>query len=127
MEYLTLDNTLSSPPNDGFLANTKGWHNFYLTNGGDAQIGTYLPQLLVEAGFTLETQTAVGGFAPVGHRWWNWWREAHEDFAPIFVEQGLMTQAEYLEANAFFKEQENNKNGFIYSPIIMQIVARKPE
>lgn len=125
MEYLTLGNVLSSPPNNGFLANTKGWHNFYLTNGGDANIGTYLPQLLMDAGFIIEHQTCVGGFAPVGHRWWQWWREAHEDFAPIFVEQGLMTQAEYLEANAFFKEQAHNKNGFIYSPIIMQIVARK--
>ena len=125
MEYLTLGNTLSSPPNDGFLANTKGWHNFYLTNGGDAQIGTYLPSLLEEVGFTIEHQTCVGGFAPVGHRWWDWWREAHEDFAPVFVEQGLMTQAEYVAANAFFKEQESNKTGFIYSPIILQIVARK--
>ena len=54
------------PPNDGFLANTKAWHNFYLTNSGDANIGTYLPKLLMEAGFTIEHQTCVGGFAPVG-------------------------------------------------------------
>ncbi len=125
MEYLTLGNTLSSPPNDGFLANTKGWHNFYLTNGGDAQIGTYLSKLLIEAGFSIEHQTCVGGFAPVGHRWWHWWREAHEDFAPVFVEQELMTQAEYIAANTFFKEQESNEKGFIYSPIILQVVARK--
>ncbi|MFK7980386.1 MAG: class I SAM-dependent methyltransferase [Saprospiraceae bacterium] len=125
MEYLTLGNTLSSPPNDGFLANTRAWHNFYLTNGGDAQIGTYLPDLLEEVGFTVAHQTCVGGFTPVGHRLWHWWREAHEDFAPVFVEQGLMTQAEYLTANTFFKEQESNKTGFIYSPIILQIVARK--
>jgi SAM-dependent methyltransferase len=125
MEYLTLGNTLSSPPNDGFLANTRGWHNFYLTNGGDAQIGTYLPQLLVDAGFQITYQTCVGGFASVGHRWWHWWRAAHEDFAPVFVEQNLMTPSEYLEANAFFKEQENNKNGFIYTPIILQVVAKK--
>lgn len=125
MEYLTLGNTLSSPPNDGFLANTRGWHNFYLTNGGDAQIGTYLPQILQEVGFIIEHQICVGGFAPVGHRWWHWWRAAHEDFAPIFVEQNLMTQAEYEEANAFFKAQEMNKDGFIYSPIILQVVAKK--
>ncbi len=125
MEYLTLGNTLSSPPNDGFIANTNAWHNFYLKHGGDAQIGTYLPKLLQEAGFTLVHQTCVGGFAPVGHRWWHWWREAHEDFAPIFVEQDLMTQAAYLEANTFFKAQASNEKGFIYSPIILQVVARK--
>ena len=125
MEYLTLGNTLSAPPNDGFLANTRAWHNFYLTNGGDAQIGTYLPQLLLDTGFTLEHQTCVGGFAPVGHRWWQWWREAHVDFAPVFVEQNLMTTAEKEAATAFFDTQADNANGFIYSPIILQIVARK--
>jgi len=125
MEYLTLGNVLSSPPNDGFLANTKGWHNFYLTNGGDANIGTYLPSLLQEVGFTLEHQTCVGGFAPVGHRWWHWWRDAHKNFAPVFVEQNLMTEEERLEASAFFKAQETNEKGFIYSPIILQVVARK--
>lgn len=125
MEYLTLGNVLSSPPNEGFLANTKGWHNFYLTNGGDAQVGTYLPKLLQEVGFTLEHQTCVGGFAPVGHRWWHWWRDAHENFAPVFVEQNLMTEEERLEASTFFKAQETNEKGFIYSPIILQVVARK--
>ena len=125
MEYLTLGNVLSSPPNKDFLANTKAWHNFYLTNGGDANIGTYLPQLLMEVGFTIEHQISVGGFAPVGHRWWQWWREAHEDFAPIFVEQNLMTAAEHQGATAFFNAQETMDNSFIYSPIIMQIVARK--
>jgi len=125
MEYLTLGNTLSSPPNDGFLANTRAWHNFYLTNGGDAQIGTYLPQLLKEVGFTLEHQSCVGGLAPVGHRWWHWWRAAHTDFSPVFVAQDLMTVAEKEAATSFFKAQENNKDGFIYSPIILQIVARK--
>jgi len=125
MEYLTLGNVLSAPPNKGFLANTRAWHNFYLTNSGDANIGTYLPQLLMNAGFTIEHQTCVGGFAPVGHRWWNWWRDAHENFAPVFVEQNLMTPAELTEATAFFKAQETNEKGFIYSPIILQVVARK--
>lgn len=125
MEYLTLGNVLSSPPNDGFMANTKAWHNFYLTNDGDANIGTYLPKLLMEAGFTIEHQTCVGGFTPVGHRWWHWWRDAHVNFAPVFVEQNLMTEAEKQQATAFFKEQETNEKGFIYSPVILQIVARK--
>ena len=58
-------------------------------------IGTYLPTLLQEAGFTIESQKCVGGLSPAGHRWWNWWRDAFDNFAPMFVEQGLMTQMEF--------------------------------
>ena len=125
MEYLTLDSFTCSPPNKDFDANTQAWKNFYLTNGGDANIGTYLPQLLVEAGFEIEAHDCVGGFAPVGHRWWHWWRDAHHDFAPIFVEQGLMTEQAHQAATAYFAQQGSNKNGFIYSAIISQVIARK--
>lgn len=125
MEYLTLDSFTSAPPNKDFDANTKAWKDFYLTNGGDANIGRYLPQLLIEAGFEIESSSCVGGFAPVGHRWWHWWRDAHKDFAPIFVAQGLMTEAEHKGATDYFTEQETNKNGFIYSAVILQIIARK--
>ena len=125
MEYLTLGNVVSSPPNKDFDANTRAWNNFYLTNDGDASIGTYLTGMLEEIGFTITYQDCVGGFAEVGHRWWHWWRDAHLNFAPVFVEQGLMTQSELEGATAFFAEQENNPTGFIYTPIILRVVARK--
>lgn len=125
MEYIMVTSATSSPPNKSFDANTQAWHNFYLTHGGDATIGTYLPQLLTEAGFVIESNTCAGGMAPVQHRWWHWWKDAFHDFAPTFVEQGLMTQANFDGLTAYWKEQAAMENGFIYTPIISQIVARK--
>lgn len=125
MEYLTLDSFTSSPPHKSFDANTAAWNNFYLNNGGDAKIGTYLPALLQKAGFTIESQKCVGGMSPVKHRWWNWWRDAFENFAPTFVKQGLMTSTDFDELKDHWKKQEATETGFIYSAIIVQIVARK--
>lgn len=125
MEYLTLDSFTSAPPNKNFDAHTQAWKVFYLKNHGDANIGTYLPQLLTDAGFVIESINCVGGMAPVQHRWWYWWKDAFHDFAPIFVEQGLMTQADFDGLAAYWKEQTATNNGFIYTGIISQIVARK--
>lgn len=125
MEYLTLDSFTCAPANESFDAHTKAWNQFYLNNGGDAKIGTYLPNFLERAGFTIESQTCVGGMAPVQHRWWNWWRDAFNGFAPTFVEQGLMNLTDFEALQAYWIEQEKAKNGFIYSAVITQIVARK--
>ncbi len=125
MEYLTIDSITCSPPNKSFDAHTKAWKQFYLNHGGDAKIGTYLSKSLEEAGFIIESQTCVGGMAPVQHRWWNWWRDAFNDFAPTFVEQGLMTQTDFDALKTYWEEQEMKENGFIYSAVILQIVARK--
>ena len=125
MEYLTLDSFTCSPPNKNFDAYTKAWNHFYLNNGGDANIGTYLPSLLIEAGFKIESQKCVGGMSPANGRWWNWWRDAFNDFAPIFVEQGLMTKEAFAGMEKYWAAQATNENGFIYSAVILQIVARK--
>jgi len=125
MEYLTLDSFTTSPPNTSFDAHTKAWNAFYLNHGGDARIGTYLPQLLTEAGFVIESNTCVGGMAPVQHRWWHWWKDAFHDFAPTFVEQGLLSQADFDGLAAYWKQQATMENSFIYTAVISQIVARK--
>jgi len=125
MEYLTLDSFTSAPPYEHFPAYTRAWKDFYLNNGGDSTIGTYLPDLLRQAGFQIESQKCVGGLAPVHHRWWNWWKDAFDDFAPIFVDQGLMTVEEFEGMEKYWKEQSKLGTGFIYSAIILQVVARK--
>ncbi len=125
MEYLTLDSFTCSPPSDHFTAYTQAWKAFYLNHGGDANIGTYLPDLMREAGFTITSQKSVGGLSPVGHRYWNWWRDAFDNFAPTFLEQGLMTQAEFDGMTAYWKAQETAGEGFIYSAVILQVVGQK--
>lgn len=125
MEYLTLDSFTCSPPSDYFTAYTQAWKAFYLNHSGDANIGTYLPTQLQEAGFTIISEKCVGGLSPNGHRLWNWWRDAFDNFAPIFVEQGLMTQTEFDGMETYWKAQEASGTGFIYSAVILQVVGRK--
>jgi len=125
MEYLTLESFTSAPPNSSFDAYKRAWINFYTKHGGDSNIGTYLPNLLEEVGFTIESLTSVGGHAPAKHRWWNWWRDAFDHFAPRFVQEGLMSQDDLANLKVYWQKQETNENSFIYSAVISQIVVRK--
>lgn len=126
MEYLTLDSFTSSPPTLCFDTYKKAWIDFYLHNGGDASIGAYLPVILKKVGFEIVNTNCVGGLAPTNHRWWNWWRDAFDHFAPRFVEDGLMTQENFDGLRIYWGEQEQNPDGFIYTGIISQIIAVKP-
>ena len=125
MEYLSLDTFTCSPPSKHFDAYRNAWKNFYLSNGGDANIGTYLPQMLEEAGFTIMSIDSVGGHSPYGHRLYTWWRDAFDNFAPTFVRNGLMTQADFDGLLEYWTIQESNPHAFIYTTIISQIVAVK--
>ena len=125
MEYLSLDTFTCSPPSKHFDAYREAWKNFYLTNGGDANIGTYLPQMLQDVGFKIRSIKSVGGHSPYGHRLYKWWRDAFDNFAPTFVRDGLMKQRDYDELQKYWTAQADNPHAYIYTTIISQIVAYK--
>ncbi len=125
MEYLSLDTFTCSPPSKHFDAYRNAWKNFYLTNHGDANIGTYLPQMLVEVGFKIRSIKSVGGHSPYGHRLYTWWRDAYDNFAPTFVRDGLMAQQDFDELQKYWTAQANNPHAYVYTTIISQIVAYK--
>ena len=125
MEYLTLESFTPSPPSTSFDAYKRAWINFYLAHGGDSNIGSYLPSVLEEVGFTVTSQHCVGGQSAPDHRWYRWWRDAFDHFSPRFVEEKLMSESDRKDLDKYFREQENNKNSFLYSAVILQIVAVK--
>jgi len=125
MEYLTLRSVTCSPPSASFDAHTRAWIEFYARNGGNSSIGESLPRHLVSAGFKIRSLKCVGGMAYPKHRWWEWWGRLIQDFAPKFVEKGLLRSEEWdaLQRDwAAFSEQPNS---FIYTPILLQVIAER--
>jgi hypothetical protein len=126
MEYLTLGSTTSSPPLRGFDAHTRAWETYYAKNGGDTRIGTYLPAKLAAAGFHVVSVQCVGGMASPSHRWWTWWRRLMTDFGDTLVSDAHMTRGELDTLRADWADASMNANAFIHTPLILQVVARKP-
>lgn len=125
MEYLTLEAATASPPMRGFDAHTRGWIDYYAKYGGDTSVGAYLPSKLVDAGFAINSIEAVGGMAKPSHRWWSWWRRLSEDFGEKLAEEGFMTRDEVERLEHDWRAAEADPNAFIYTPILLQVVATK--
>ena len=125
MEYLTLDSATSSPPVRGFDAHTRAWTDYYRAHGGDTQIGRYLPERLTRAGFHVTYTSCVGGMARPSHRWWTWWGRLMEDFGEKLVANDFMTAGALQNLQHDWAAACMNPNAFIYTPVLLQLVARK--
>jgi ubiquinone/menaquinone biosynthesis C-methylase UbiE len=125
MEYLTLGSATSSPPIGGFDAHTRAWTDYYRAHGADTQIGQYLPERLTRAGFHVTYTSCVGGMARPSHRWWKWWGRLMEDFGDTLVSNGLMSAGALQHLQQDWALASSNPNAFIYTPVLLQLVARK--
>jgi SAM-dependent methyltransferase len=125
MEYLTLESAACSPPVRGFDAHTRGWVEYYRANGGDTQVGRYLPERLTRAGFHVTYTSCVGGMARPSHRWWTWWGRLMSDFGDALVSNGFMTAEALQHLQHDWALVSSDPNAFIYTPVLLQLVARK--
>ena len=125
MEYLTLKSTVYSPPCAALSNYLKAWEDFYSETGGTTEVGAMLPRIISNAGFKIIETRCVGGFAPAGHRIFNWWKRLYEEFRAKFLEKGLLKEEEIEEMNRYWENGGKNENAFIFSPILIQIAAVK--
>jgi hypothetical protein len=125
MEYLTLRSLTCSPSSAVFDSNTRAWIEFYAQHGGDSSIGESLPRRITAAGFTVRSLRCVGGMADPRHRWWAWWDQLIRDFGPRFVELGLLRSDEWDALQRDWVMFSQQPNSFIYTPILLQIVAER--
>jgi SAM-dependent methyltransferase len=125
MEYLTLGSATCSPPVRGFDAHTRAWIDYYVANGGDTTVGAILPAKLTAAGFEVVAADCVGGMARPGTRWWTWWGRLMSDFGEKLVEGGFMTAAEHHGLHEDWARASSDPLAFIYTPVLVQIVARR--
>jgi len=126
MEYLTLQSAASSPPLRGFDAHTRAWTRYYANHGGDTAIGSHLPAKLAAAGFEIAHVSCVGGMADPSHRWWPWWGRLIEDFGDKLAAEGLMSAEELRDLRLDWHDASGRPGAFIYTPVLLQVVARKP-
>jgi ubiquinone/menaquinone biosynthesis C-methylase UbiE len=126
MEYLTLRSATASPPMRGFDAHTNAWIEYYLKHGGDTAVGTALPQRLAQAGFELTHAHCVGGMAGPAHRWWAWWGRLITDFGDTLASDGYMTREALRQLQDDWAQRSQQDDAFIYTPVLVQLVAKKP-
>lgn len=125
MEYLTLRSACHSPPCASLLPYVEAWEQFYRDCGGTTELGSMLLQKLSERGFRVEKVRTAGGMARRGHPLFGWWQRLFDDFHEKFVERGYLTAAQTDELKEYWRQAESDPSAFVYSPILLQTIARK--
>ena len=67
----------------------------------------------------------VGGMARPGDRWWNWWGRLMEDFGAKLVAESFMSAHALRELEIGWSQVAREPGAFIYTPVLVQIVARR--
>jgi hypothetical protein len=80
---------------------------------------------LTRAGFHVTYTSCAGGMARPSDRWWTWWGRLMDDFGDTLVANGFMTAEALRNLQHDWTLASSNPNAFIYTPVLLQLVARK--
>lgn len=114
------------PRSDGFEAVVRAARAFYADAGGDAWVVTRLPAALRRAGFVdveVRPHAKAGGPASGVFRWAG---AFFPTFSATFVERGLMTVEEQELFLSEWAAREADPDALFFSPMVVEISARRP-
>lgn len=95
--------------------------------GGDLDIGTRAPALLSAAGLEVEHFQLQSRIARPGDVYWEWPRTFFFGYAPRLAEMGLITPSDVRAFEDEWLAREREATGFLCTPPMVEIVARKPK
>ena len=114
------------PESPGFKAAIRATRALYRSRGGSAFVAADLPGHFRAAGLELmEMQPNVmcGGPSSPAFRWAG---AFFPHYSATLAEQGLMSQAERTAFLAEWSAAENNPDAMFFSPMVVDLAARKP-
>jgi SAM-dependent methyltransferase len=107
-----------------FLAADRG---FFATQGGDASVGSRLPQMFEAAGLAV---TDITPTVKTGHprsAVWTWISTYFRGVIGQYSRMGLFTAAQGRRLLAHWAEAEQNKSSLLMAPAVLDVVGRKPK
>ncbi|HEU0012513.1 MAG TPA: methyltransferase domain-containing protein [Longimicrobium sp.] len=92
-------------------------------SGGNVNVGTELPRLMVEAGMEVRSVEAISRVARPDSALWQWPRRFFDNYLPGLVERGYLARAELDEFNAVWAERSADPAAFFVTPPMVEVVA----
>jgi SAM-dependent methyltransferase len=93
--------------------------------GGDPDVGSRVPAMLQEAGFTAVEARAIRRSDAPASPLWEWIVDTGENHRNL-VENGLITADDLARYYALLEDRERREMGRFIAPTVQSIVARKP-
>jgi SAM-dependent methyltransferase len=102
-------------------ATIRSWRD----KGGDPDVVGRLPQLLVTNGFRIESMVPHNRIARGSDAMFTWVDTWWRTFAPKLVGMGLLSAFDCEQLFADLREIQRSATGFVQSPVVYELVARK--
>lgn len=124
-DYLNAANVSLSPASSAFARVIQVMMESWRQSGGDPAIGVRLPALLQRHGLRIDAIRPLQRIARPGSPLWQWPHTCFHNAIPRLVEQGLLTVADECAFARDWKERSQDESAFLWTPPMVEIIARK--
>jgi SAM-dependent methyltransferase len=112
-----------APPSAAFerviAAVTASWRE----GGGEPDVGAVLPSLLAGAGFDVSHVRPISRIARPGTALWQWPRSFFDNYLPLLVRNGYLTEDESAAFDALWEDRSRDPGAYFCTPPMVEIVA----
>lgn len=98
----------------------------FRAGGGDPNLARRLPQLLADAGLIVESMQPRVRVAEPGSQLWQWPESFFRIYGRALVEQGKFPATHQEEFEREWAAASANPHARFYTPLMVELVARKP-
>lgn len=124
-EYMNYGEMLFAPESPALTRGVEAIVAAWRQRGGDPKVGLRLPALLAEHGFHLDEIRPLHRLARPGTPFWHWPTIFFNNFLPMLVQQGALSEQEHEAFAREWEARSNNASAFFCSPPMIEILARK--
>ncbi len=122
-----LRDTLSMVPRptdwDAFVAADRA---FFATQGGDANVGAHLPALARKGGLVIDEIVPTTKVGAPGSPAWRWMSDYFLGVMDRYASLGPLSKPAATRLRREWLAAAKERNSFIVSPTVLDVVARKP-
>ena len=94
-------------------------------SGGDLEIGSRLPTMLIRHGLRLREVRPLTHLARPGSPLWNWAKRFFFGYVPRLVEAGMLGPDEQSAFEREWCERERDPGTFLYTPPVIDLIGEK--
>lgn len=124
-DYFNYEAMTSAPRSPIFAKILRVTADSWRARGGDPDVMGRLPSMLASMGFTIEHIGVNQRLARPGEPMWCWPQSFWQNFLPVLVELGLLTEADRAAWWGEWEQLARTPGAFVFLPPLFDVIAVK--
>lgn len=124
-DYFNYEAMATAPRNPAFAKAVHATGESWRARGGDPDIMGRLPAMLESMGFAVDHIAVNQRLARPGEPMWHWPQSFWQNFLPVLIELGLLTEADRADWLSEWDELGRTPGAFVLLPPVFEVIAVK--